>query len=69
MTFIGAIIGGGLLIVKYIFGELLTSHLPALLLAILLIITGVALFMFGFLAEMVAMLRAELLDHLSKEKT
>lgn len=65
MTFIGFIMGTYLLITKYVFGEALTPHLPALILTILLILTGVALFMFGFLSEMIANLRTELLQHVT----
>lgn len=53
----GLIIGSHLVIMKYFFGESLTSHLPRLLLSVGLVLFGILLVMFGFVAEMVAELR------------
>jgi len=52
----GILIGLYLTVLKYAFGQDVTLRIPYLLLAILLVITGILLFMFGFLAEMVAVL-------------
>jgi glycosyltransferase involved in cell wall biosynthesis len=53
---IGGLIGLHAIFIKYAYGVQLTTKLPRLVLVIALVLFGVQLFMFGFLAEMVTKL-------------
>jgi glycosyltransferase involved in cell wall biosynthesis len=56
MLGLGGLLGGASLVQRFAFGEALLSHLPRLVLVALLIITGLLLVVFGFLAEMITKL-------------
>jgi len=53
---IGSAIGVHLLYTKYALGQDLAPHLPRLILVVALVLFGLGLIMFGFLAEMITML-------------
>jgi glycosyltransferase involved in cell wall biosynthesis len=53
---VGSVLGVHLLVQKYALGESLSPHLPRLILVVALVLFGLLLLMFGFLAEMITML-------------
>jgi glycosyltransferase involved in cell wall biosynthesis len=53
-VFIGTVIGTHALYLKYVLGDSLLQHLPRLVFVVALILFGLLLVMFGFLAEMIA---------------
>ena len=55
----GFLVGSHLLVQKYAFGASLTPHLPRLILTVAVVLFGLILIMFGFLAEMITMLHYE----------
>ena len=59
MELLGIVSGIDLIILKFLYGESLSNHLPLLSLTLLLIISGILLFALGFLARMIAILNAE----------
>jgi glycosyltransferase involved in cell wall biosynthesis len=68
LTLIGVIAELYLVPLKALQGASITQRLPLFLLGILLIITGIASFFFGFLADMISALRNELMKkHESRE--
>ncbi|MCJ0618515.1 glycosyltransferase [Haloarcula hispanica] len=50
---VGGLIGSHMVFLKYAFGRSLEPHVPRLILTVALVIFGVQLVMFGFLAEMI----------------
>jgi hypothetical protein len=50
---VGTLIGSHMVFLKYAFGRSLEPHVPRLILTVALVIFGVQLVMFGFLAEMI----------------
>ncbi|KOX92125.1 glycosyltransferase group 2 family protein [Haloarcula rubripromontorii] len=50
---VGGLIGSHMVFLKYAFGQSLEPHVPRLILTVALVIFGVQLVMFGFLAEMI----------------
>lgn len=53
---LGSLIGFHVLYLKYILGQSLAPHLPRLVLVVALVLFGIILLMFGFLAEMLTMI-------------
>jgi len=56
---LGFIAGAYVLALRILFNEPFDHHIALLLLTVLLIIAGIQLFLFGFIAEMIASLRSE----------
>ena len=59
LLILGSILGIEVILLNLIYGEPFSYHLARLLLAALLIISGAQSFLFGFIADMIANLRAE----------
>jgi glycosyltransferase involved in cell wall biosynthesis len=68
LTLIGVIIELYLTLLKAMQGVSITQRLPLFLLGILLIITGIISFFFGFLADMISALRIELMKKYESRK-
>ena len=59
LFFIGFLLSIIFAIYKFVYGHPAAQHLALLVLAAILIITGIQSFLFGFIADMIADLRAE----------
>lgn len=57
LVFVGTVVGGHAVVMKYAFDEPLTPHLPRLLLVIAMLLFGLQLVTFGIIAEMLTRVR------------
>jgi len=68
LLFLGGIFGVYVVLLKLLYREPFEHHLALLLLSVLLIIAGLQSFFFGFLADILATFRLELLERMKTER-
>jgi len=68
LLLLGGIFGVYVVLLKLLYREPFEHHLALLMLSVLLIIAGLQSFFFGFLADILATFRLELLERMKKER-